>query len=87
MTLDSDTRGLVQRAIRNGGGSFEQALNAPIRHGLPGMRDMEAHWPSVVEPRVLRLRVHEARMLRELDEEHEAERFTRSTRSQEPDDE
>ncbi len=84
VTLDSDTHSLVQRAMRDGGGTFKQVVNAAIRRGLVGTQDMQMRRPFVVEPRALGLRVHDPRALRELDEDHEAERFLRVTRGLEP---
>jgi hypothetical protein len=49
VTLDPDTRMLVERAMRERGLSFKEALNDAIRAGL-GPREPE---PSYTTPRVL----------------------------------
>lgn len=79
VTLEPDTHSLIQRAMREGGGTFKQVVNSAIRRGLIGRGGGETQRPFVVEPRALGLRVSDPRLLRLFEDDDEVERFLRVT--------
>lgn len=80
VTLDPDTHRLVQRAMRAGGGTFKQVVNAAIRRGLLPVADAPDRPPFVLEARPMGLRMTDPQELRKLDDDAEVSRFVRVTR-------
>jgi hypothetical protein len=81
VTLDEDVVQLLRAARARSGASFKQALNAAIRRGLKGEREVR-ETPFVVQARPLGLLpgVDPAR-ISELDDEIEIQEFLRKTRA------